>query len=93
MNIIEQNILFYIAIIIYLVMTYCFFTNWLEFFRQDKDMNPAERLFSGVILVIATILWPIIVPFAYLELLRFHKKHKQSIDKLINESTSSFGDR
>ncbi|WP_341998064.1 hypothetical protein [Chlorogloeopsis sp. ULAP02] len=74
-------------------MTYCFFTNWLEFFQQDKDMNSGERSFSSAILVIATILWPIIVPFAYLELLRFHKKHKKSIDQLIHESTSTFGDR
>ncbi|MFQ4141812.1 hypothetical protein U2718_006315 [Chlorogloeopsis sp. ULAP02] len=56
-------------------------------------MNSGERSFSSAILVIATILWPIIVPFAYLELLRFHKKHKKSIDQLIHESTSTFGDR
>nr|WP_276749671.1 hypothetical protein [Chlorogloeopsis fritschii] len=93
MDIREHNILFYIAILIYLIMSYCFFTSWLELFLQDKEMNPVERSFSIVILVVATILWPIIVPFAYLELLRFHKKHKESIDRLMNESTSNIGER
>lgn len=82
----------YLAIILYLVMSYCFFTEWLEFFLQDEDMNSEQRVFSGVILVIASLLWPVVVPFAYLELLKFQKKHKEIIDLLINLSNSMISD-
>jgi hypothetical protein len=84
-----KTILAYSAMLIYLVMTYCFFSAWLDFFLQDKEMNSAQRSFSGIILVVASLLWPIVVPFAYLELLKFHKKHKIFIDILINKSDSS----
>jgi hypothetical protein len=55
-------------------------------------MNSSQRFFSMVILVIATILWPLIVPLAYLELLKFHKKHKQVIDLLISLSDTQLCD-
>ncbi|MCX7596334.1 MAG: hypothetical protein N2235_21765 [Fischerella sp.] len=84
-----KTILAYSVILIYLVMTYYFFSAWLDFFLQDKEMNSAQRSFSGVILVLASILWPIVVPFAYLELLKFHKKHKKIIDILTDKSNSS----
>lgn len=87
-----HTLLTYLAIIIYLVMAYCFFAEWLDFFLQDEQMNLEQRLFSGVILVIASILWIIVVPFAYLELLKFHKKHKEVIDLLINHSKTKIYD-
>lgn len=49
-------------------------------------MDSSQRYFSMVILLVATIFWPLIVPLAYLELLKFHKKHKQIIDLLISLS-------
>ncbi|ARV60861.1 hypothetical protein BZZ01_21570 [Nostocales cyanobacterium HT-58-2] len=79
-----QIFFIHLAIIVYLVMAYCFFNEWLGFFVADEDMDSEQRLFSTVILLLATILWPIVVPFAYLELLKFHKKHKQIINLLIN---------
>lgn len=80
------TLIMYLAIILYLVMAYCLFTEWLHFFLQDEQMNLEQRLFSSVILGIASILWIIVVPFAYLELLKFNKKHKKVIDLLINHS-------
>ncbi|WP_414588483.1 hypothetical protein [Scytonema sp. PCC 10023] len=74
-----------LAIIVYLIMACCFFNEWLVFFLADEEMDSEQRLFSIVILVIATILWPIVVPFAYLELLKFHKKHKDVIDLFIKQ--------
>ncbi|WP_339381583.1 hypothetical protein [Brasilonema bromeliae] len=65
-------------------MASCFFNQWLVFFLADEDMDSQQRFYSTIALVIATILWPIIVPFAYLELLKFQKKHKDIIDLLIN---------
>jgi hypothetical protein len=82
----------YLAMLIYLVMAYRFFTEWLDFFLEDQEMNSEERYFFGIILVIASILWIIVVPLAYLELLKFHKKHKEIIDLLINLSKASISD-
>ncbi len=67
-------------------MAYFIFTEWLFFFLTDKEMNPEQRFWSRIILVMATIAWPIIIPFAYLELLRFHKKYKKDIDLLISQT-------
>jgi len=80
----------YLAILGYLVISYRFFTEWLEFFLEDEEMKSREpRFFYGVILITASILWPIVVPLAYLELLKFHKKHKQIINLLINPFDSN----
>nr|WP_017318466.1 hypothetical protein [Mastigocladopsis repens] len=79
-----QILFIHLSTIVYLVMAYCFFNEWLGFFLADEDIDSDQRLISIVILVIATILWPIVVPFAYWELLKFHKKHKDIIDLLIN---------
>ncbi|MGD1913519.1 MAG: hypothetical protein ACFB2X_22570 [Rivularia sp. (in: cyanobacteria)] len=81
-----------LAIVFYLVMACCFFIQWLGFFIDDKEMNSAQRYFSIVVLVVATILWPLIVPLAYLELLKFHRKHKPVIDLLINVSDAKLCD-
>jgi hypothetical protein len=77
-------LIIHLGIIVYLLMAYCFFNEWLVFFLADEDMDSDQRLFSIILLVTATIFWPIVVPFAYLELLKFHKKHKDIIDLLIN---------
>ena len=87
-----QSVITNLAIVFYLIMACCFFVQWLGFFIDDKEMNSAQRYFSIIILVLGTILWPFIVPFAYLELLKFHKKHKQVIDLLISLSDSRLCD-
>ncbi|BAY81347.1 hypothetical protein NIES267_08230 [Calothrix parasitica NIES-267] len=79
-----QAVMANLAIIFYLIMACCFFIQWLGFFIDDKEMTPTQRYLSMFVLILATILWPLIVPLAYLELLKFHKKHKQVIDLLIN---------
>ena len=65
---------------------------WLGFFIDDKEMTSTQRYLSVLVLILATILWPLIVPLAYLELLKFHKKHKQVIDLLINVSDAKLCD-
>lgn len=90
--IMAQILILHLGIIVYLIMACCFFNEWLEFFLADEDMDSEQRLFSIVILVIATILWPIVVPFAYLELLKLHKKHKNIIDLLIQRKVGSHDD-
>jgi hypothetical protein len=79
-----QMLITYLVIIFYLIMASCFFNQWLVFFLADEEMDSEQRFYSTIVLVIATILWPIVVPLAYLELLKFHRKHKYIIDLLIN---------
>ncbi|AFZ00511.1 hypothetical protein [Calothrix sp. PCC 6303] len=67
----------------YLLISILVFIEWLHFFFEDQDMSLHQRYFSGIILIIATFMWPIVIPFAYLELLKFHKRHKEVIDLLI----------
>jgi hypothetical protein len=70
-----------------------FFGQWLSFFLDDKEMTSQMRWFSCVVLAIATIFWPIVVPFAYLELLKFHKKNKDIINLLIELSNAKIIDK
>ena len=57
-------------VVVYLMMASCFFYSWLKLFKKDTNLSSDERLLSQIVLVIATILWPIVVPIAYLELLK-----------------------
>jgi hypothetical protein len=84
-----QQFLIYLAVIAYFGIACCLFYKWLDFFIEDKEMTSTERSFSILILIFGSILWVIIVPFAYLELLNFHKKHKVIIDFLIDMSNKS----
>lgn len=54
----------------YLLMASCFFNSWLQLFKKDTSLSANDRLLSMVMLFIATILWPVVVPIAYLELLK-----------------------
>ncbi|AFY31569.1 hypothetical protein Cal7507_1093 [Calothrix sp. PCC 7507] len=75
-----------LSIIFYLVMAYCFLTEWLDFFIADKDITSEQRSISYVILIIATTFWPVVVPIAYLELLKFNRKHREIFDLIRNTS-------
>ncbi len=81
------------SIIFYLAMAYCFLTEWLDFFIADKDMTSEQRPISYIVLIIATTFWPIVVPIAYLELLKFNKKHREIFDLIRNASNSRIYDR
>jgi hypothetical protein len=72
-----------VVTLFYLLLAVIFFKEWLHFFSEDQEISSQERWVSRIILVIATVMWPIVVPFAYLELLKFHKRHKEIIELLI----------
>lgn len=69
-------------VVTYLLTGSCFFYRWLQLFKKDTSLSSNERLLSLVMLVMATILWPVVVPIAYLELL------KQKIDNFDEEVRS-----
>lgn len=68
----------------YILIALLLLKEWIVFFDTDKEMSGQMRFFSQIILILATILWPFIVPFAYRELLKFHQKHREIIRLLIN---------
>ncbi len=84
-----QLVFIFIVIIFYLAIAFFLCRKWLVFFQQDEEMSSSERSYSGVILLIGTIFWPIIVPFAYLELLNFHIKYRKEIHLLQNQASPS----
>jgi len=80
-----QFIFIFIFLIFYLVIAYLLFKKWLFLFLQDEDMSSNQRSYSWGILVIGTIFWPIVVPFAYLELLNFQLKYRKEFNLLRNK--------
>ncbi|AKG20524.1 hypothetical protein IJ00_03625 [Calothrix sp. 336/3] len=82
-----QLLFTYFLLVCYLMMAYYFFNVWLEFFLEDEEMNSTQRRISSIALVIGSVFWILVVPFAYLELLKFHRKHKEIINLLIHTST------
>ncbi|HEY9809122.1 MAG TPA: hypothetical protein V6D13_07245 [Halomicronema sp.] len=53
---------------IYLVSAPCFFKNWLSFFEKEAHtLTAEEKQLSMATLVTASVLWPVVVPLAYME--------------------------
>lgn len=62
----------------YLIMAQSFLRIWFKFFQQDNSMSREEKQLSWLILLIGTVLWPLVVPIAYLSLLE--KKFKSQVE-------------
>jgi flagellar biosynthesis protein FlhB len=65
----------------YLLIAHRLFNIWLKFFQQDTSISTEDRSLSWVVLSIGTILWPVIVPIAYLRLLEEKFKHQEVSEK------------
>ncbi len=80
------QILLISAAMFYVVIGSCLFSQWLDIMERDAQIN-SHILLSRILLVTATILWPIVVPFAYLELLPSQsKKDIKTLAEQIHES-------
>lgn len=53
---------------------------------SDREMSREQRFLSRLILVLITIFCPLVVPCAYVELLKFHRKYNKEIDLLRNQT-------
>jgi hypothetical protein len=80
-------------VIFYIAMMPILFTGWMGFFKQDVDLSKEEKQISLMVLAIATLLWPIVLPFAYLELLdkfkrsaRTSRLYKSMLDNNVTNS-------
>ncbi|WP_239005370.1 hypothetical protein [Gloeothece citriformis] len=56
------------AISYYFLISFVLFIYWLKFWLTDST-TPKTHLKSWLILMVGTSLWPLVLPFAYLELL------------------------
>ncbi|MEQ9620950.1 hypothetical protein [Coleofasciculus chthonoplastes] len=63
------DIIFSGLILFYLVMLPLFFTRWLGFLQREENLSPKAQFHSLMFLLLAAILWPLVVPISYLELL------------------------
>jgi len=51
-------------LLLYLIITIYFFLNWLKFFDRNSVLSVEDRFFSGVILCVVVLLWPLIIPIS-----------------------------
>ena len=58
-----------IVVFFYFLIAQRLFKIWLKFFHRDTSMSPGEKQLSWVVLIVGTLLWPIVLPNAYLALL------------------------
>lgn len=65
---------------VYIIISFYFFINWLNFFKQRPEPTPEDRFLSLVILVISTILWPLAIAMYWLE---FWKSRKLELSSMI----------
>jgi hypothetical protein len=82
-------LLWKLCILYYFVIACLLFFRWLDFFVKDSGMTKEQRRFSVVILAIATLFWPISVPFSYLELLKSQQKIINVADKSVKNNTQA----
>ncbi|MFM2430268.1 MAG: hypothetical protein RLZZ511_1481 [Cyanobacteriota bacterium] len=53
------------------------FTNWYGLYLQETRMTVHQRQISRIVLIIATLLWPIVLPMTYVELLQKIKRYER----------------
>jgi len=84
-----MKLLLEILIVIYLVMGTYYFTTWLEFFEQEPitSYSSVDSYLSRVALVISTIFWPVVVPIAYIVLLK--AEESKVLDVTMSNGSSS----
>lgn len=60
---------------LYLLIAVTFFQNWYDAYKRDlKNMDEEDIFVSRVILGLATLLWPVVVPVSYLRMLKNSKR-------------------
>jgi uncharacterized membrane protein len=70
----------------YGLMAIRLFRIWWVFFKQDTDLAPGWAYFSIAVLVLASVFWPVVVPFAYLELLGKVQRNAAGLEAKVPEA-------
>jgi hypothetical protein len=83
-----MQMLLYSLLTCYLIVMPILFFNWYDLYQQDSEMTNAERQVSRIVLAIATLLWPIVLPLSYLELIRKVQRYEQKKSRVKSEFTT-----
>jgi hypothetical protein len=83
-----MQLLFYGLIALYVIVMPILFLNWYGFYQQEEDLTSAERQASRIVMVIATVLWPIVLPLSYLELMGKLKRYERRTTQPASSFTS-----
>jgi hypothetical protein len=80
-----MQVLIYGLLAFYAVVMPMLFTNWYRLYRQSAGMSLNQRQISRIVIMVATLLWPIVLPMSYLELLKKVKRYeRQSLTTMPN---------
>ena len=75
-----MHIVFFLLAAFYVFTMPVLFVNWHSFFRQDvSNLSSAQKRLSIAVLIIATLAWPLVLPFAYVELLDKFRRTTQAV--------------
>ncbi len=74
--------------IFYLVIAFCVYVQWVEIMQRYVRIK-SQLLLNKGFLIIATILWPIVVPLAYLELILKQKSETEGIEAITDTEPHS----
>jgi uncharacterized membrane protein len=83
-----QTIL-YGLFVCYLLVMPVLFVNWFGMFQQDTEATGVERQMSWIVLVLATLAWPVVLPFTYVELLAKVRRYERR-DRMVRLGFDSF---
>lgn len=76
---VAMQIVFLLLTAFYVFMMPVLFVNWHGLFCQDvENLSGSEKRISLTVLAIATLAWPLVLPFAYIELLDQVKRLNQT---------------
>lgn len=87
-----MQLLLLLPISFYCLLMPILFVNWLSLFQEDTELTKREKQLSMGVIAIATLLWQIVIPFAYLELLgKFQKSARTTLlyKKMLEATTNS----
>ncbi len=52
---------------LYLLSSLYYFVTWFKLFRKATGLSPQEESLSWTVLIVATLLWPLVVPISFFE--------------------------
>ncbi|NJN48580.1 MAG: hypothetical protein HC805_00635 [Alkalinema sp. RL_2_19] len=62
---------------LYMVVMPLLFSSWYSLYLNEPGMNASQRQTSRIVIMLATLLWPVVLPMSYLELLNKVKRYKR----------------
>ncbi|MCD8486521.1 hypothetical protein QQ054_14780 [Oscillatoria amoena NRMC-F 0135] len=63
---------------VYLLLGVTFFQNWYDAFKRDQpNLDEEDILISRIVLGVATVLWPVVVPISYIKVLQATRREKR----------------